>query len=122
MRGHAFSTLKTAYMRNLVKLQVLQEDTPDSIIRIPREYCTDFTPSKVSWTLHSSLCNNAKNVLGRVYMHIIPIEHRRWGEADWQWQTCVSTGGILSILTNYCETNTVPPELDKTYLLQLDIQ
>ena len=122
MSGHTFSMSKTVYMRNLVKLQVLQENTPNSIIRIPREYCVDSAPTKVTWSLHPSPYNNTEHIPGRVYMYIIPIEHRGWGEADWQWQTCVSTGGILSILTNYCEANKAPPESDKTYLLQLDIQ
>lgn len=126
MSACTFDVVKTAYMRNLIKLRILQETTPDSIIRIPRDYCSDsILLNKVSWSLNAASPDSSciiDSVPGSIYMHIIPIEHRTWGDANWQWQVCVSTGGVLSILTNYCETKICPPEVNKTYVLHLNIQ
>lgn len=107
------------YMRNLVSLTVEDEtDGVKTIIRIPNSYGSVLENKEyMQWNLQTGQTNQENE--SDASMHVIPICSKQWGKQDWQWQTCVSAGGILNVLVNKCESVKTPPEENKVYELSL---
>lgn len=118
------------YMRHLTMVKIKRAPAPLSVVRVPRKYLpvTKAEPlsggnDALSWSLHSSPPAHA-GVGGEqqiaIVMQVEPIQTRKYGPEEWQWQACVSTGGVLSLLTN-AVADRACPETNRIYWLLLQI-
>lgn len=108
------------YMRNLLSVTI-SNDSRDkdaqTVIRIPLNYHHMLEGNKhVQWKLQARKKTSEEDC---VRMNVIPICSKPWGDEKWQWQCCMSAGGILSVLVNECKSSKVPPEENKTYELSM---
>lgn len=120
--GYFLSTV-TPYTNKLLRLNVEHKINPRSTIHIPCDY-KDILPRvvKAKWKTHSiaECANGSDDVIeSDIRLRVVPIVSRKWGEDAWQWQTCVSSGGILNVLTNYDSNLSTPMENDTEYILDL---
>ena len=118
MSGKNLKFSSEKYGEHLIRLKLRPSRAatiPDSIITLPKIYTEDHKDkTHAMWTLERL---DDSKIKGDCVAKVVIIQNKTWGEHPWQWQSCISAGGIISVLSNTRKSETDPPIIDEEYKL-----